>query len=224
MECGQKYFQEAMICPACETNLTQRDDVVITDLNPTEDYKSSVLSGLRPEEAAYQEIVQRGLNEKCNDYERKMQLLIREANQELAGLLKEREMERRRHHELTEQFAEKSRQFQKLQSMYDKLKRKIPLGKTDSTAQADGSLGSGFQKESNDSEQKFPFLQKKNDLRSIFSQKSSSQLKSQNKSPSPIRQQFNARNSTPNPLQNRRFNLFNKDANSISSMNKSRGF
>ncbi|KAJ3276980.1 hypothetical protein HDV01_000032 [Terramyces sp. JEL0728] len=229
MECGQKYFQEALVCPACETSLTQRDDVVITNLNPTEDYKSSVLSGLRPEliaeiasralsfwvtsqEAAYQEIVRKGLNDKCADLERKVQQVIRDANQELGGLLKEREMERRRHHELSEQFAEKSRQFQKLQSMYDKLKRKSPISLKDSE---------GFRNVERNSitrDKPFAFSQKKND-HPLFSQKS----RASNFSQSPARQQFNDRNSTPNPLQNRRFNLF-KDSSSSISFDKPKKF
>ncbi|KAL9597671.1 MAG: hypothetical protein Q9219_004998 [cf. Caloplaca sp. 3 TL-2023] len=36
------------ICPACETSLPNPDDVVSTQLNPTEDYKTSVLSGFSP--------------------------------------------------------------------------------------------------------------------------------------------------------------------------------
>ena len=36
------------VCPACEAHLTNPDDAVITNLNPTEDYKTSVLSGLSP--------------------------------------------------------------------------------------------------------------------------------------------------------------------------------
>ena len=36
------------ICPACDTQLTNPDDVVIANLKPTEDYKTSVLSGLNP--------------------------------------------------------------------------------------------------------------------------------------------------------------------------------
>ncbi|KAL8958986.1 MAG: hypothetical protein Q9193_004062 [Seirophora villosa] len=36
------------ICPACETSLPNPDDVVTTQLNPTEDYKTSVLSGFNP--------------------------------------------------------------------------------------------------------------------------------------------------------------------------------
>jgi hypothetical protein len=35
-------------CPACHVSLTNPDDVVVTNLNPTEDYKTSVLSGLHP--------------------------------------------------------------------------------------------------------------------------------------------------------------------------------
>jgi E3 ubiquitin-protein ligase CCNP1IP1 len=35
-------------CPACSMHLTNPDDIVLTNLNPTEDYKTSVLSGLSP--------------------------------------------------------------------------------------------------------------------------------------------------------------------------------
>jgi E3 ubiquitin-protein ligase CCNP1IP1 len=35
-------------CPACNTQLANPDDAVVTQLNPTEDYKTSVLSGLSP--------------------------------------------------------------------------------------------------------------------------------------------------------------------------------
>ena len=36
------------MCPACQTVLTQPDDAVSTSLVPTDDYKTSVLSGLSP--------------------------------------------------------------------------------------------------------------------------------------------------------------------------------
>lgn len=35
-------------CPACQTKLINLDDVVVAELNPSEDYKTSVLSGLSP--------------------------------------------------------------------------------------------------------------------------------------------------------------------------------
>jgi E3 ubiquitin-protein ligase CCNP1IP1 len=36
------------VCPACTAQLLNPDDAVIANLNPTEDYKTSVLSGLSP--------------------------------------------------------------------------------------------------------------------------------------------------------------------------------
>lgn len=44
---GQREGQRP-ICPACDMQLTNPDDVVVANLNPTEDYKTSVLSGLNP--------------------------------------------------------------------------------------------------------------------------------------------------------------------------------
>lgn len=35
-------------CPACGMRLMNQDDAVITQLDPSEDYKTSVLSGLTP--------------------------------------------------------------------------------------------------------------------------------------------------------------------------------
>lgn len=35
-------------CPACGSPLDNPDDAVVTDLNPSEEYKTSVLSGLSP--------------------------------------------------------------------------------------------------------------------------------------------------------------------------------
>ena len=46
-------------CPACQTILANPDDIVATQLNPTEDYKTSVLSGLSP--TAIMECAGRGL-------------------------------------------------------------------------------------------------------------------------------------------------------------------
>lgn len=35
-------------CPACKSDLLNPDDAVLSNLNPSEDYKTSVLSGLSP--------------------------------------------------------------------------------------------------------------------------------------------------------------------------------
>lgn len=36
------------LCPACSSPLNNPDDAVCASLNPTEDYKTSILSGLNP--------------------------------------------------------------------------------------------------------------------------------------------------------------------------------
>lgn len=48
------------MCPACQTHLPRPDDAINTILNPSEDYKTSVLSGLCPE--AIMECAGRGLS------------------------------------------------------------------------------------------------------------------------------------------------------------------
>lgn len=48
------------LCPACGTRLDNLDDAVVTSLNPSEDYKTSILSGLSP--AVIMECASRGLS------------------------------------------------------------------------------------------------------------------------------------------------------------------
>lgn len=49
VECANLLFDaSSQSCPACGTALSEPDDVVITSLRPTNDYKTSVLSGLSP--------------------------------------------------------------------------------------------------------------------------------------------------------------------------------
>ncbi|KAK6515206.1 hypothetical protein TWF506_007550 [Arthrobotrys conoides] len=50
----------APTCPACHTELKNPDDIVKTNLNPTDDYKTSVLSGLSP--STILEIAGRGIS------------------------------------------------------------------------------------------------------------------------------------------------------------------
>ncbi|KAG8964526.1 hypothetical protein FRC03_001692 [Tulasnella sp. 419] len=41
VDCAQENFRAAQLCPACETTLTEPDDVVICSLHPTNDYKTA---------------------------------------------------------------------------------------------------------------------------------------------------------------------------------------
>ncbi|KAI9103344.1 hypothetical protein DFS34DRAFT_608385 [Phlyctochytrium arcticum] len=150
VECAQTAFSKALICPACDTSLNERDDIVFAELNPSEDYKSSVLAGLRPEviieiagramsfwvyqtsqEAIFRQMMYRTLVERNEQLENQVQKIVRDANQEiqslrtkLSYLQKDREKEQLHSQRLLEENAERGRQYQKLQMLYDRLKRK----------------------------------------------------------------------------------------------------
>ncbi|KAK3834963.1 MAG: hypothetical protein J3R72DRAFT_424454 [Linnemannia gamsii] len=148
--CANKAFDIALVCPACETSLTQQDDIVFVDLKPSQEYRSSILSGLHPEiimeictraisfwtyqtsqEAKYQEMAQKTLEDKVGQLERQLQRMTREVNVELNGfrdtvsvLQKDVEQEKRKCADLTDLLDEKSRQLSRLQTMYDRQKRR----------------------------------------------------------------------------------------------------
>ena len=92
-------------CPACSASLHNPDDVVVAGLNPSEDYKTSVLSGLSPtiimecssrglafhsyqtsQEIIYQEHLAKGLTEKYNTLSQQMDQLIHDANSQIKVL------------------------------------------------------------------------------------------------------------------------------------------
>ncbi|KAG0318628.1 hypothetical protein BG000_004125, partial [Podila horticola] len=153
--CANKSFEAALVCPACETSLTQPDDIGFVDLNPSQEYKSSILSGLRPEvimeictralsfwtyqttqEAKYQEMAQKNLEDKLGIVEKQHQRMTREMNAELTGfretvgtLQRDLEQEKRKAVELNEQVEEKTRQLSRLQTTFDRIKRR-PLFST----------------------------------------------------------------------------------------------
>lgn len=65
LDCGSRTgligaAPDRRVCPACQTHLPRPDDAINTILNPSEDYKTSVLSGLCPE--AIMECAGRGLS------------------------------------------------------------------------------------------------------------------------------------------------------------------
>ncbi|KAI6084795.1 hypothetical protein F4821DRAFT_261509 [Hypoxylon rubiginosum] len=161
---GQRY-DHCKSCPACGAQLTNPDDAVISDLNPSEDYKTSVLSGLSPnviiecasralsfwayqasQEVYYQEQFSKALTEKYSNLSVDFDKLINDANIDQDNL-------RRKNDELTQAFKEKSRKCMQIQELYDKLKRKAMLGQMQNAAEdaADttlyGSLEDGQQLE-----------------------------------------------------------------------------
>ncbi|KAI1382448.1 hypothetical protein F4677DRAFT_452145 [Hypoxylon crocopeplum] len=101
---GQRH-EHRNSCPACASHLTNPDDAVISNLNPSEDYKTSVLSGLSPniiiecasralsfwayqatQEVVYQEYLGKTLTEKYSNLSVHLDKVINDANLEVGGL------------------------------------------------------------------------------------------------------------------------------------------
>ncbi|CAO1601304.1 hypothetical protein XANCAGTX0491_004971 [Xanthoria calcicola] len=147
-------------CPACETSLPNPDDAVSTQLNPTEDYKTSVLSGLSPstivecagrglafwsyqstQEIVYQEYLAKSLTDKYNKLGTQVDKIIHDANTEITNLNQklssmqiDQEKLQSENTNLVQAFREKSRKHQQTQELYDRLKRKEMTAATQSAA------------------------------------------------------------------------------------------
>ncbi|GAA5972642.1 hypothetical protein JCM11641_002951 [Rhodosporidiobolus odoratus] len=149
----RKRRRDDLICPACETSLTDLDDIMQTSLNPHDSYKTSILSGLSPaiildiasralnfysyqiqQEAAFQALITKNAQERISILEAQLNAVTREANAEIARL-KERvatsendlEMERRRVRELQETHKANAKAYSKLKTQYDKAKQRALL-------------------------------------------------------------------------------------------------
>ncbi|KAH7105728.1 hypothetical protein BKA62DRAFT_690708 [Auriculariales sp. MPI-PUGE-AT-0066] len=146
----ESFTANPQVCPACECFLPEPDDCMSTSLHPTNDYKTSVLSGLGPstivdiagramafwsyqmhQEHAYQQAALKHATEKMAYIQKQLDNVIREANTELSllnskvvGLERELDLERRKLRELQENSREKDKEYAKLKNQYDKIKRK----------------------------------------------------------------------------------------------------
>lgn len=171
VECANELFNASRLCPACETSLTEPDDVVVCSLHPSNDYKTSVLSGLNPtivleicsramsfwqyqvhQEQSFQHAVYRNVNEKNAQLQKQLDNVIREANGEIsllnnkiADIERDLELERRKMAGLQDSIKERDKEYQKLKTHYDKIKRKAllapGLGGNESTGLMAGADG-----------------------------------------------------------------------------------
>ncbi|KAI0173343.1 hypothetical protein GGR52DRAFT_590485 [Hypoxylon sp. FL1284] len=169
---GQRH-EHRNSCPACGSRLTNPDDAVISNLNPSEDYKTSVLSGLSPnviiecasralsfwayqasQEVVYQEHLSRALTEKYSSLSVHLDKVINEANSEITNLQNkvatskmDQDDIRRKYDEMTQAYKEKNRKYLQIQELYDKLKRKAMLGQMQNAAEdaADSTLHGSFE-------------------------------------------------------------------------------
>ncbi|KAI0148233.1 hypothetical protein F4776DRAFT_660404 [Hypoxylon sp. NC0597] len=151
---GQRH-ENRNSCPACGSHLTNPDDAVLSNLNPSEDYKTSVLSGLSPniiiecasralsfwayqatQEVVYQEHLSKALTEKYSGLNVHLDKVINEANLEITNLQNQLTGNlRRKNDELAQAYKEKNRKLLQIQELYDKLKRKAMLGQIQDAAE-----------------------------------------------------------------------------------------
>ncbi|CAK3927374.1 E3 ubiquitin- ligase CCNB1IP1 [Lecanosticta acicola] len=136
-------------CPACSTYLLNPDDAVITLLNPTEDYKTSILSGLSPtvimecaqrglsfwayqvaQEITYQEYLARTLTERYHSLTAHLDSVVREANDEnnklrarLQAMDEDNAALQEKVQSIDAKCKERSKSAQQFENMYRKLKQ-----------------------------------------------------------------------------------------------------
>ncbi|KAF1984688.1 hypothetical protein K402DRAFT_422601 [Aulographum hederae CBS 113979] len=137
-------------CPACHTKLVNPDDAVVTNLQPAEDYKTSVLSGLSPtiimecagrglaffsyqvtQEVVYQEFLATSLTAKFSKLKAEFDNVVHSANAQIGDLqekLEDMKGERQdligKNNQLVSAFRDKNKVYQHLQKEYQILKAK----------------------------------------------------------------------------------------------------
>ncbi|KAM5354343.1 hypothetical protein ACJ41O_000992 [Fusarium nematophilum] len=135
-------------CPACHLQLTMPDGAVIMNLNPSEEYKSTVLSGLSPniimdcasralsfwayqvtQELRYEKFQSKELNDKYTSLNLQLENTTSQSSSELevvrhrlTNLQAEQESLRLQNAELRQSCKDQNRRFLQLQDLYDKLK------------------------------------------------------------------------------------------------------
>ncbi|CEJ58040.1 Putative XAP5 domain-containing protein [Penicillium brasilianum] len=152
-------------CPACQTVLSNPDDAVSTILNPTEDYKTSVLSGLDPntimecagralgfwayqstQEIFYQEYLGKSLTEKYSSLSTQMDKVIHNANSEISTLHSKvsdlqtaQEQLEKKNQELVDLYREKSKKLAQMTNLYNLLKARAMKSRMETAASENAS-------------------------------------------------------------------------------------
>ncbi|XP_053380836.1 E3 ubiquitin-protein ligase CCNB1IP1-like isoform X2 [Mercenaria mercenaria] len=143
-EDGTREFNKSTTCPACQTDLANKFEIVRNNLQPSEQYKSMILAGLKPDviceiasrahafwayqsyqEKTYQEYVASKSKERCTQIEQYYEQIVSRTSTELNTSKKDVEETKKKLNEISDKLQERNRQHQKLQSMYDAMRRKF---------------------------------------------------------------------------------------------------
>uniref|UniRef100_A0A8C5QSX2 Cyclin B1 interacting protein 1 n=1 Tax=Leptobrachium leishanense TaxID=445787 RepID=A0A8C5QSX2_9ANUR len=143
-----EFSHSPAVCPACNSTLSGKLDIVRTELGPSEEFKAMSLAGLRPElvldicsralafwtyqvyqERLYQEYNHSKAEGNLKQMEKLCAQQIQNKDTELSAmkgevnsLKKMLEEYKRKYTELSEKLMERNRQYQKLQGMYDAMR------------------------------------------------------------------------------------------------------
>ncbi|KAM8961798.1 E3 ubiquitin-protein ligase CCNB1IP1 [Pelodytes ibericus] len=156
-----EFSRSPAVCPACNSTLSGKLDIVRTELSPSEEYKAMMLAGLRPELVldicsralafwtyqVYQERLYQEYNySKAEGHLKQMEKVYAHQVQskdteltamkgEVNSLKKMLEEYKRKYSELSEKLMERNRQYQKLQGMYDAMRlRNIAVANREASA------------------------------------------------------------------------------------------
>ncbi|XP_077906035.1 E3 ubiquitin-protein ligase CCNB1IP1 isoform X1 [Ictidomys tridecemlineatus] len=155
-----EFSRSPAICPACNSTLSGKLDIVRTELSPSEEYKAMVLAGLRPEivldissralafwtyqvhqERLYQEYnfskAEGHLKQMEKIYTQQIQskdVELTSMKGEVTSMKKVLEEYKKKFSDISEKLMERNRQYQKLQGLYDSLRlRNITIANQEST-------------------------------------------------------------------------------------------
>ncbi|XP_052590272.1 E3 ubiquitin-protein ligase CCNB1IP1 [Peromyscus californicus insignis] len=143
-----EFSRSPAICPACNSTLSGKLDIVRTELSPSEEYKAMVLAGLRPEivldissralafwtyqvhqERLYQEYnfskAESHLKQMEKIYTQQIQskdVELTSMKGEVTSMKKVLEEYKKKFSDISEKLMERNRQYQKLQGLYDSLR------------------------------------------------------------------------------------------------------
>nr|XP_038949512.1 E3 ubiquitin-protein ligase CCNB1IP1 isoform X2 [Rattus norvegicus] len=143
-----EFSHSPAICPACNSTLSGKLDIVRTELSPSEEYKAMVLAGLRPEVVldissralafwtyqVHQERLYQEYNfSKAENHLKQMEKIYTQQIQskdveltsmkgEVTSMKKVLEEYKKKFSDISEKLMERNRQYQKLQGLYDSLR------------------------------------------------------------------------------------------------------
>lgn len=162
-----EFSRSPAVCPACNSTLSGKLDIVRTELSPSEEYKAMVLAGLRPEivldissrglafwtyqvyqERLYQEYTYSKAEGQLKQMEKvytqqvnSKDLELTAMKGEVTSMKKVLEEYKKKYSEVSEKLMERNRQYQKLQGLYDSLRlRNIAVANQEACSSHEHSL------------------------------------------------------------------------------------